>query len=262
MRAQNRLRAPAHAAASSRKNLEFELQRAVGGGGDARLEIDERVGGEAHRARHRLAVDEGRVVRRLEQPFPRRLRRLEEIAEHVVVLDLELTDAGLFGVARLHVGDHAPALVAQAPSPRRVRPRSPAWIKPPSRRLSGSSSASAGASRCAERAVVAPQPRIGVEQRRRARRSRVSSRPATRGAGQQAVAQARRDRAGRRDRARAAPARAGNPASRRVSLAGPRAARAPRRRRRPRPGGGRSPRRRSAGSRAARRSAARRPAFG
>ena len=46
---------------------------------------------------------------------PSGLRRLDEIAEEVVVLDLELPDAGLVGVRRLQVGDDAAALVAQAP---------------------------------------------------------------------------------------------------------------------------------------------------
>ena len=97
------------------ERLELERERPVGRGGDARLEIGERVGREAHRAGHRLAMDEGRVMGRLEQRLAGRLRRLDEIAKKVVVLDLELPDAGFVGVGRLQPRDHAAAFVAQAP---------------------------------------------------------------------------------------------------------------------------------------------------
>ena len=42
-------------------------------------------------------------------------RHLDEVAEHVVVPDLERADAGLVGVARLQGRDHAARFVAQAP---------------------------------------------------------------------------------------------------------------------------------------------------
>ena len=48
-----------------------------------------------------------------QQRLALRLRRLDVVAEHVVVTDLELADAGLPGVSRLQVGDDPPALVAQ-----------------------------------------------------------------------------------------------------------------------------------------------------
>ncbi len=106
------------------ENLELEAERAIGGRGDARFQIDQRMGGEAHRARHGLAVNEGRRMRRLQQRSrPAACGRLEVIAEEIVVLDLELAHARLFGVARLHFGDHAPALVAQARAPRRAQSR-------------------------------------------------------------------------------------------------------------------------------------------
>ena len=96
------------------ERLELERKRAVGRGGDARREIGERAGREAHRAGHRLAMDEGRVMGRLEQRLAGGLRRLDEIAEKVVVLDPELPDAGFVGVGRLQPRDHAAAFVAQA----------------------------------------------------------------------------------------------------------------------------------------------------
>ena len=96
------------------ERLEFERERPIGGGGDPLLEIGERVGGEAHRAGHRLAMDEGPVVRGPEQRLAGRLRRLDEEAEEIVVLDLELPDARLVGVGRLQVRDDATAFVAQA----------------------------------------------------------------------------------------------------------------------------------------------------
>ena len=43
-----------------------------------------------------------------------RLRRLDVIAEKVVVLDPELPDSGLLGVRGLHLGDDAAAFVAKA----------------------------------------------------------------------------------------------------------------------------------------------------
>jgi hypothetical protein len=43
-------------------------------------------------------MNEGRVERRLEQRLARRLRGFDVIAEKVVVLDLELPDAGLLRV--------------------------------------------------------------------------------------------------------------------------------------------------------------------
>ncbi len=51
---------------------------------------------------------------RLEQRLAGGLRGLDEIAEKVVVLDLELPDAGFVGVGRLQSRDHAAAFVAQA----------------------------------------------------------------------------------------------------------------------------------------------------
>ena len=95
------------------EGVELERQRPVGGRGDPRLELDERVGGEAQRPGHGLAVDEGRVEGGLEQRLALRLRRLDVVAEEVVVPDLELPDARLLDIGRLHLGDHPPALVAE-----------------------------------------------------------------------------------------------------------------------------------------------------
>ena len=58
-------------------------------------------------------MDEGRVERRLKQRLALRLRRLDVIAEKIVVLDLELADARLLRVRGLHLGDHAAAFVAE-----------------------------------------------------------------------------------------------------------------------------------------------------
>ena len=101
--------------AQTLERLEFDRERPVGRRGDAQLEIGERVGGEAHRAGHRLAMDEGRVERGLEQRLASGLRRLDVVAEKVVVLDFELPDARLIGVGGLQLGDDAAAFVAEAP---------------------------------------------------------------------------------------------------------------------------------------------------
>ena len=69
-------------------------ERAVGGVGDLRLELAELGGGEAHLAGERLAMDEGRVERRAQQLVAVLRGHLDEIAEHVVVPDLQRADAG------------------------------------------------------------------------------------------------------------------------------------------------------------------------
>ena len=77
------------------------------------FELDQRLRGETHRPLHGLAVDEGLDMRVFEQRFADRLRRLDEEAEEVVVLDLELAGAGRLDVARLQLGDDAAAVVTQ-----------------------------------------------------------------------------------------------------------------------------------------------------
>ena len=134
-----------HAWRRRSKASSSSAERAVGGRGDLGLELDERVGGEAQRPRHGLAMDEGRVERRLQQRLALRLRRLDVVAEQVVVLDLELPDAGLLGVGapasrRSRAGSRRAARAL-----RRAAGSAPARTKPPSRLTSGRSSASVAA---------------------------------------------------------------------------------------------------------------------
>ncbi len=108
----------------------------------------------------RLAVDE--LVRAAVRLQRGRLSggHLDEIAEHVVVPDLQRADAGLAGVARLQAGDDPAALVAQRP--RLVERRcEAARTNPPSRFRSGSASESAAAS--ARRAAAGRSPRRTAE---------------------------------------------------------------------------------------------------
>ena len=86
---------------------DFELQpeRAVAGIGDLGFDLAEFGRGETNLARQRLAMDEGRIQRRGHQFVAVLRRHLDEIAEHVVVADLQALDAGIFGVTRLHRGD-------------------------------------------------------------------------------------------------------------------------------------------------------------
>ena len=58
-------------------------------------------------------MDEGRVERRGHQLVAVLRGDLDEIAEHVVVPDLQRADAGRFGVAHLQRGDDAARFVAQ-----------------------------------------------------------------------------------------------------------------------------------------------------
>ena len=90
-------------------------QRAIGGLGDARLELGQLGGGEAHDIGERLAVDEQLDMRRLAQDGAMQRGDLDEIAEHVVVAHLQRFDAGRLGVSRLQAGDDLAAAVAQAP---------------------------------------------------------------------------------------------------------------------------------------------------
>ena len=60
-------------AAQRLEHVKLASERAVGGGGDARIEFDQRLRGEAHRALHGLAMDEGLDMRRLQQRLADRL---------------------------------------------------------------------------------------------------------------------------------------------------------------------------------------------
>ena len=71
------------------EDLKLDAERAVGGAGDLRLEFAELGGGEAHLAGERLAMDEGRIERRAHQLLAVLRGHLDEIAEHVVVPDLQ-----------------------------------------------------------------------------------------------------------------------------------------------------------------------------
>ncbi len=95
------------------EDVQFERQRTVGGGGDARFDLGELRRREAHRVGHGLTVNEGLHMRRLGER--RRMQRgdLDEIAEHVVVAHLEAFDAGGVGIGRLQTGDDLAAAVAQ-----------------------------------------------------------------------------------------------------------------------------------------------------
>ena len=89
---------------------ELEGERLVGGAGDALLEIAERHGGEAHGARHGLAVDEGGV---LQQLVGMGAGGLDVVAEHVVVADLQGRYSGIAAIAAFQLDDQAAAGVAQ-----------------------------------------------------------------------------------------------------------------------------------------------------
>ena len=194
--------------------------------------------GEAHLARQGLAVDEGRVQRRRHQLVAVLRRHLDEIAEHVVVPDLQALDAAVVGVARLHRGDHPARGVAQAArlvERRLVALAHEAAVALDQRQLLGQRApqiraparATAGAARPSRRdllrrlvQLVEPRQRlVGGERCRRA---------------------GPRDRAARRGRPTAAPARATCPARRAGWRGCPRAPRHPQQKRRPHPAAARS----------------------
>ena len=76
------------------EGLELDAERALGGAGDLRLELAKLGGGEAYLAGERLAVDEGRVERGRQKLVAVLRGHLDEIAEHVVVPDLQRAHAG------------------------------------------------------------------------------------------------------------------------------------------------------------------------
>ena len=103
-----------HHGAEPLEDFQFQPERAVAGIGDLGFDLAEFGRGEADLAGQRLAMNEGRIQRRRHQ-FVAMLRGdLDEIAEHIVVPDLQTLDAGIVRIARLHGRDHEARGVAQA----------------------------------------------------------------------------------------------------------------------------------------------------
>ena len=102
-----------HAGNKTLEDLQLKPERAVGGAGDFRFEFAQLGGGETDLARERLPVDEDAVEWRGHQLLAVLRRHLDEIAQYVVVLDLENANAGVFGVARLQGGNDAARFIAQ-----------------------------------------------------------------------------------------------------------------------------------------------------
>ena len=91
----------------------LDLERLRSRREDAAFEVAQFGGGEAQRVGCRLPVDEALGARQHLLGMGR--GGFDEIAQHVVVPDLERADPGFGGVLGLHAGDHAAPLVAQAP---------------------------------------------------------------------------------------------------------------------------------------------------
>ena len=71
------------------EDFEFQPERAVAGIGDLGLDLAEFRGGETDLSGQRLAMDEGRIQRRRHQLVAVLRRHLDEIAQHIVVADLQ-----------------------------------------------------------------------------------------------------------------------------------------------------------------------------
>ena len=95
------------------EDLQLEAERAVAGVRNLGFDLAEFGGREAGLTGQRLAVDEGGVERRRHQLVAVLRGDLDEVAEHVVVADLQALDAAIVGVARLHRGHHEARGVAQ-----------------------------------------------------------------------------------------------------------------------------------------------------
>ena len=88
-------------------------QRGFAGTGDLRVEFGKFRRREADRTGIGLAMDEARAERRRHQGFGLLGCRVYVIAQHVVVLELKPSDAGLLRVGRLQRGDDFAAIVAE-----------------------------------------------------------------------------------------------------------------------------------------------------
>ena len=97
------------------EDLAFQGAGPVGGVQDAFFELGQVQRGKPQRIGGRLAVDEGIGERLAQHPFGMGGRRFDEIAENVVVLDLQGPDPGRLDILRLQPGDHAAPFVAQLP---------------------------------------------------------------------------------------------------------------------------------------------------
>ena len=103
------------------ENLELPCQRAVGRGRQVAFQIGQLGGGETHRLRRRLAVDETVVLHQL---FGMRVADIDMVAEDIVVLHLQRRDAGRLDILLLQRGDQSPAFIAERAQlvERRVEP--------------------------------------------------------------------------------------------------------------------------------------------
>lgn len=105
-----------HLAHHGLEGLELDRQRPVRGIGDLRFELGKLGRGEAHGIRHGLAMNEaGAAGVGVGHRSGIAGGHLDEVAEHVVVLDLQRLDARLFAILQLQPRDHAARLIAQRP---------------------------------------------------------------------------------------------------------------------------------------------------
>ena len=106
----NRLPGRGYPGGQRLEDFEFAGQRLVGGGGELLFEFGQDNRGVAARAGKGLAMNEA-VVAGYRRFVGR--RHLDEIAEHVVVADLQRGDAGFVDISLLQIGDQTPAAVAK-----------------------------------------------------------------------------------------------------------------------------------------------------
>ena len=92
---------------------QFDAQRLGGRARDPAFEFRQLGRREAHGGGHGLAVDEAGDALAFGESLRLSVADLDEIAEHVVVLDPQIADAGLGGVAPLQFGDHPAGILAQ-----------------------------------------------------------------------------------------------------------------------------------------------------
>ena len=91
----------------------FNLKRAIPGVEDPCLHLGQVHRGEADLIGGGLAVDEGLAERGGEHLFRVGRGGFDEIAQHVIVLDLQALDAGALDIVGLHPGDDAAPFVAK-----------------------------------------------------------------------------------------------------------------------------------------------------
>src|SRR5690348_5589914 len=102
-----------HGRDQSLKNFQLKPECALGGAGDFCFELRELGGGETDLSGQCLPVNEYAVEGRAHQALAVLRGHFDEIAEYIIVFDLEYANAGVLGIARLQGCYHASRFITE-----------------------------------------------------------------------------------------------------------------------------------------------------